>query len=385
MPAAGSCCVKPSAGRFIFAGYSLSVLTVHEKYMYRCLELAQRGAGYTAPNPMVGAVLVHKNRIIGEGYHHVYGEAHAEVNCIDSVKEEDKGLLSESTLYVSLEPCAHFGKTPPCADLVIQSKVPECIIACRDPFNEVNGKGIEKLINAGIKVQTNILEAEARHLNRRFFTFHTKHRPYIMLKWAQTADGIIGTPLPDKNGKQQRLMISNEYSSRLVHQWRSEEASILVGTNTAIMDNPELTNRWWKGNSPVRLVVDMDLSLPRSLKIFNGDHPTIIFNTLRHDEKSNPAYYQVATDSELVHQVCNALYQLKIQSVMVEGGARLLQSFIDAGVWDEARVISNRELFAAGHEVKGLPAPELSAARKANEVNLLSDTIEYFVPLHENL
>lgn len=352
--------------------------------MYRCLELAMRGKGYTAPNPMVGAVLVHDNRIIGEGYHHVFGQSHAEVNCIASVKEEDKRLLSESILYVSLEPCAHFGKTPPCTDLVIRSKIPECIIACRDPFSEVNGKGIEKLINAGVKVQTNILEAEAHHLNRRFFTFHTKHRPFVILKWAQTADGIIGSQSPGKNGEQKRLLISNEYSNRLVHQWRSEEASILVGTNTALMDNPALTNRWWKGNSPVRLVVDMDLSLPQSLKIFDGDHPTIIFNTIRHDEQSNPAYYQVGTDTGLVHQVCNALYQMKIQSVMVEGGARLLQSFIDAGIWDEARVISNRTMFAAGTNI-GLPAPGLSSAKKVDEIHYLNDTIEYFVPLHENL
>lgn len=354
-------------------------LTIHEKYMLRCIDLAKLGAGYTAPNPLVGAVLVHSDRIIGEGYHKVYGQAHAEVNCIDSVKEEDKHLINQSTLYVSLEPCAHFGKTPPCSDLVIRSMIPKCIIGCRDPFKEVNGKGIEKLLAAGVEVETGILEPEARHLNRRFFTFHTKRRPYIILKWAQTADGIIGSQ------SRQRLMISNEYSNRLVHRWRSEEAAILVGTNTALMDNPELTTRWWPGVSPTRLIVDMNLELPASLKVFDGSHPTIIFNTVRHDEQSNPAYYQVTKDDDLVHQVCHALYRMKVLSVLVEGGARLLQSFIDAGVWDEARVISNRGLFAASSHHKGLPAPELPIAKKINEISLLNDSIEIFLPANENL
>ena len=235
--------------------------------MYRCLQLAKLAAGYTAPNPMVGAVLVHSDRIIGEGYHKMYGAAHAEVNCIDSIGRDEKGLIAESTLYVSLEPCAHFGKTPPCTDLIIRSGIRKCIIACRDPFMEVNGKGIEKLVHAGVHVETGILEKEAIELNRRFFTFHTKHRPYVILKWAQTADSIIGTEA-GSNGDFERLLISNEYANRLTHQWRSSEAAIIVGTNTALQDNPALTTRLWPGPSPTRLVIDMKLSLPSSLQLF---------------------------------------------------------------------------------------------------------------------
>ena len=250
--------------------------------MHRCLELAGHGSGYVSPNPMVGAVLVHSGRIIGEGYHQRYGQAHAEVNCIDSVSETDRRLIGESTLYVSLEPCAHFGKTPPCTDLIIKHKIPKCVVGCRDPFKEVDGKGIEKLRAAGVHVEVGVLEKECKELNKRFFTFHTEHRPYIILKWAQTGDGFIAGPLNpsaswrrtfEDSGEtkviQERLLISNEYSNRLVHKWRSEEASILVGTNTALLDDPELTTRLWTGPSPVRIVLDMNLRLPSSLKMFN--------------------------------------------------------------------------------------------------------------------
>src|SRR5258706_4656586 len=246
--------------------------------MYRCLQLAAPGAGYVAPNPMVGAVLVHNGRIIGEGYHQHYGEAHAEVNCINQAALS--GLIDtipESTLVVSLEPCTHFGKTPPCADLIIKHKIPKVVIGCRDPFGEVNGKGIEKLKAAGIEVEQGVLEKECIDLNKRFFVFHTQHRPYIILKWAETADGFIAPSLPaapsinlwrpmegriEEDSTSRRLLISNEYTDRVVHKWRSEEAAILVGTNTVENDNPELTTRLWPGNSPVRLVVDMNLRLP---------------------------------------------------------------------------------------------------------------------------
>jgi diaminohydroxyphosphoribosylaminopyrimidine deaminase / 5-amino-6-(5-phosphoribosylamino)uracil reductase len=207
-------------------------MTYEELYMHRCLELARSGAGSVAPNPMVGAVLVYENRIIGEGYHQQYGRAHAEPNCIAAVKEQDKHLIERSTLFVSLEPCAHFGKTPPCADLIIENKIPGVIIGCRDPFVEVNGKGIEKLRAAGIQVQLGVLENECRKLNKRFFTFHTQHRPYIILKWAQTLDNKVA------NEDYSRVPISNEYTNRLVHQWRSEEMAIAVGTNTALYDDP---------------------------------------------------------------------------------------------------------------------------------------------------
>lgn len=339
-----------------------------QHYMERCLQLAQLGIGYVAPNPMVGAVLVHENRIIGEGYHQQYGEAHAEVNCIDSVSDEDKHLIPFSTLYVSLEPCAHFGKTPPCADLIIKHKIPGVVIGCRDPFKEVNGKGIEKLKAAGVKVEIGILEKECRELNKRFFVFNTQHRPYIILKWAQTGDGKIAG-----SGKE-RLLISNEITNRLVHKWRGEEASVLVGTNTALLDNPELTTRHWQGPSPIRLVVDMDLSLPQSLKLFDQKQRTIIFNTIKHEEKDKLFFYQLTADVNLVHQIVNALYQLKIQSVLVEGGTRLLQSFIDEGYWDEARIIQNEKL-----KIKnGLNAPALNSAEQISQENILTDTITIY-------
>ncbi|MBL7738089.1 MAG: bifunctional diaminohydroxyphosphoribosylaminopyrimidine deaminase/5-amino-6-(5-phosphoribosylamino)uracil reductase RibD, partial [Chitinophagaceae bacterium] len=314
--------------------------------MYRCLQLAEMAAGNVAPNPMVGAVLVHEGRIIGEGYHEKYGQAHAEVNCIkQAVHNGFEKWIAHSTLYVSLEPCAHFGKTPPCADLIIQYKIPRVVIGCRDPFKEVNGKGIEKLKAAGVEVESGVLEKECRELNKRFFTFHTAHRPYIILKWAQTGDGFMAPP-PPKGGiaasedfkeafkiedskappsegfGEARLLITNEYTNRLVHKWRSEEASILVGTNTALHDDPELTTRLWPGHSPVRLVVDMSLRLPSFLHVFDKKVKTIVFNTVKHEEQGDLIYYQVTEDVSLVHQVVNALYQLKLQSVLVEGGAR---------------------------------------------------------------
>jgi diaminohydroxyphosphoribosylaminopyrimidine deaminase / 5-amino-6-(5-phosphoribosylamino)uracil reductase len=336
--------------------------------MHRCFELALKGAGYVAPNPMVGAVLVHNDRIIGEGFHRQYGEAHAEVNCINSVNEEDKQLISSSVMYVSLEPCAHFGKTPPCSDLVIEKKIPEVFIACRDPFKQVNGKGIEKLQAAGVKVTTGILEQEARSLNKRFLCFHSQHRPYIILKWAQTADGKIA------QDDFSRILISNELSNRLVHKWRSEEAAILVGTNTARYDDPALTNRLWTGANPSRVVIDMHLQLPSSLQLFDGKVPTIIFNSIQHEERPNLRYYQVTEDVSIVHQVVNALYQLRMQSVLVEGGAKLLQSFIDEGIWDEIRMIRGNQSAGAG-----IPAPILSNAKWRQRETMDTDIIEYFV------
>jgi diaminohydroxyphosphoribosylaminopyrimidine deaminase/5-amino-6-(5-phosphoribosylamino)uracil reductase len=336
--------------------------------MHRSLELAKQGIGHVAPNPMVGAVLVHNGKIIGEGFHQQYGEAHAEVNCINSVNEQDKDKISNSVLYVSLEPCSHFGKTPPCTDLIIASKIPEVIIGCRDPFKEVDGKGIEKLKVAGVKVIVGILEKECQQLNKRFFTFHMKHRPYIILKWAETGDGKIAA-----NGNH-RVLISNEQTNRLVHKWRSEEASILVGTNTALVDDPELTTRNWPGPSPIRLVVDMDLKLPASLRIFNDKQRTIIFNKIKHEEKDHLTYYQVTEDVNLVHQIVNALYQMKIQSVIVEGGARLLQSFIDEEIWDEIRVIKNEKLIINN----GLSAPAFTDRNADEEIKILGDSIKIY-------
>ncbi len=361
--------------------------------MHRCLELARLGAGYTAPNPMVGAILVHEEKIIGEGYHQRYGEAHAEVNCIHQAIESGfQELISNSTLYVSLEPCSHFGKTPPCADLIIKHRIPKVVVGCRDPFKEVNGKGIEKLRAADVDVELGMLESECKNVNKRFFTFHRQQRPYIILKWARTGDGFIGnTSLPldkreaSKSSAENRLLISNQYTNRLVHKWRSEEAAILVGTNTVMLDDPELTTRLWWGVSPIRLVIDLDLQLPASQKVFNDSVTTIIFNTKTHSVESDwpPSfvgktpkllYWQVTEDVNMVHQIVNALYQLKILSVIVEGGATLLQSFIDDNAWDEARIITNRQMTIG----KGLHAPQLSHSIKIAEETLLTDTIEVF-------
>lgn len=339
-----------------------------ELYMHRCLQLAETAAGHTAPNPMVGAVLVHNNTIIGQGYHKQYGGPHAEVNCINSVSEENRHLIPHSTIYVSLEPCAHHGKTPPCADLIIHHKIPKVVVGCRDPFKQVDGKGIEKLQRAGIDVTVGVLEQECKLLNKRFFTFHTKHRPYILLKWAQTGDHKIASLSAG------RLLITNEVTNKLVHKWRSEEAAILVGTNTALADNPSLTNRLWHGKNPVRLVVDMQLRLPQHLHIFDGTVKTTVFNTVKHEDDDGVSYYQVTKDVSLVQQIKNACYQNNIQSVMVEGGARLLQSFINEGCWDEARVITNEELFIG----EGLAAPNLLDAKFTRQEKILTDSIHYF-------
>ena len=343
-----------------------------EIYMRRCLQLAGLGLGSVAPNPMVGAVLVHEEGVIGEGWHARFGEAHAEVNAVREALERGHGaMLASSTLYVSLEPCSHFGKTPPCTELIITHRIPKVVVGCRDPFPEVNGRGILRLREAGVEVTEGLLEAECRDLNRRFFVFTRSHRPYVILKWAETADGRIGMP-------GERTQISGEYSRRLVHKWRSEEAAILVGTRTAIVDDPALTTREWIGKNPLRLVVDMDLELPGSLKLMNGDAPTLVFNARRHDpgpvQGGGVGYYQVTTDVSLVPQILNALHQMSIQSVIVEGGARVLQSFIDEHCWDEARIIRAEEKMLAG----GLPAPVLDDAVLVDEQQLASDRVLWF-------
>jgi diaminohydroxyphosphoribosylaminopyrimidine deaminase/5-amino-6-(5-phosphoribosylamino)uracil reductase len=271
-------------------------------------------------------------------------------------------------MYVSLEPCAHYGKTPPCANLIIEKKIPRVVVGCRDPFPEVDGKGIERIKLAGVEVELGVLEKECILLNRRFFTFHTRHRPYIVLKWAQSADGKLAA------GDGTRVSISNEYSNRLVHRWRSEEASILVGTNTALSDDPALTARLWTGPDPVRLVIDKDLRLPGSLKVFDGQVRTIVFNTVRQEERGNVLYYKLNLEEGLVAGVVSALYALDIQSVLVEGGTQLLQSFIDAGIWDEVRTITNNELEIPG----GFAGPVLKDAQLLSSETLLSDAVRYY-------
>ncbi|BAV08401.1 diaminohydroxyphosphoribosylaminopyrimidine deaminase [Filimonas lacunae] len=351
----------------------------HESYMQRCLQLAKLGAGRVAPNPMVGSVLVYENRIIGEGYHEVYGKAHAEVNCINSVRPEDAHLIPLATIYVSLEPCAHFGKTPPCADLIIKHGIQTVVVGCRDPFKEVNGKGIEKLQQAGVTVITGVLEQDCLELNKRFFTFHTRHRPYMILKWAKTADDKIASY------SNTRLIISNEFTNRLVHKWRTEETGILVGTQTARVDNPQLTARLWQGKHPVRMVIDKDLKLPSSLHLMQGSPVTIVFNTQKHSEELDAKlvnariegvyYYQVNNDTSLLHQVLNACYLLQIQSVLVEGGAYLQQSIIAENCWDEARVITNEQLWVK----EGLAAPKLETATPVATCQLQNDRIDTYI------
>jgi diaminohydroxyphosphoribosylaminopyrimidine deaminase/5-amino-6-(5-phosphoribosylamino)uracil reductase len=351
-----------------FTLLSLQPVNMDELYMYRCLQLAKLGAGHVAPNPMVGAVLVYQDRIIGEGYHQQCGGPHAEVNCIASVKGSDKGLVSESTMYVSLEPCAHTGKTPPCADMIIKMGIPAVVIGCRDPFTRVDGKGIEKLQQAGVETRLHILEDECMEMNKRFICFHTKFRPYIILKWAQTQDGVIGS------GTNERLLISGELSSRLVHQWRSEEAAIMVGTNTAALDNPSLTTRFCQGTNPTRIVIDSENKLKQDLKIFDGRVKTIVYNNSRAEKSDSVEFVALNKNENSLSHILKDLFDKNIQSLLVEGGARLLQSFIDAGLWDEARIITNEEMIIG----KGVAAPVLKGKIRVEKMNFDKDLVEIF-------
>ncbi|MCP4439376.1 MAG: bifunctional diaminohydroxyphosphoribosylaminopyrimidine deaminase/5-amino-6-(5-phosphoribosylamino)uracil reductase RibD [Aureispira sp.] len=333
----------------------------HEIYMQRCIQLAQRGLGYAAPNPQVGSVVVYNNKIIGEGYHQRYGEGHAEVNAIASV--EDKSLLEKSTIYVTLEPCFHYGKTPPCVELILKHRIPHVVIASTDPYEKVAGQSIQKLRAAGVKVEEGILKEEAVWLNRRFFTTIQKKRPYIILKYAQSIDGFIG-----QEGK--TLPISNALCKRLVHQWRSQEASIMVGTNTAATDNPQLDVRHYFGKNPLRLVIDRDLRLPNDLKLFDQTIPTWVFTAQESSTQNteNLQYIQVPFGDQLLPSILEHLQQQKIQSLFVEGGKQLLQSFIDQGLWDEARVLIGNK-----HLNKGVEAPKLKNHHLLKEEKVADD------------
>jgi diaminohydroxyphosphoribosylaminopyrimidine deaminase / 5-amino-6-(5-phosphoribosylamino)uracil reductase len=342
--------------------------TPHAVFMQRCLQLADLGAGYTAPNPLVGAILVHDGRIIGEGYHGIYGGPHAEVNCIQSVKSADRVLIPSSTLYVSLEPCCHYGKTPPCTELILGEKIKKTVIGCRDPFPLVDGKGIEKLRAQGVAVEFPVLEDQAKEKNHRFFTFHLNKRPYIILKWAESANHKIAA----EQGK--RTGISNAWSNRLVHKWRTEEAGILIGTNTAMLDNPQLTARLWAGKNPVRIVVDHQLRLPVSLNIFDGTAPTIILNGKKDSLSGDLIFKKITLDRPDPASILSALHSLQIMSLLVEGGAKLLQSFINAGSWDEIRIITNQELVLPG----GIPSPQLGNAQFVKSETYGPDQVSYF-------
>ncbi|MEO9483366.1 MAG: bifunctional diaminohydroxyphosphoribosylaminopyrimidine deaminase/5-amino-6-(5-phosphoribosylamino)uracil reductase RibD [Ekhidna sp.] len=314
------------------------------RYMKRALELAEKGRGSVSPNPMVGCVVVHGNTIIGEGFTSPYGGPHAEVNAISSVK--DHSMLTESTAYVTLEPCAHHGKTPPCADLLVEKKLKRVVVAIRDPFEQVDGRGIEKLKAAGIEVEVGLLEKEAEVSNIRFFTSVIKSRPFVILKWAQTADGLVARENYDSK------WISNSYSRQLVHKWRAEEDAILVGKNTAIYDNPSLTAREWSGKNPTRVLLDSNLEVKKDCSLFDGAAPTIVFNSLMEEKRKNITWLK--TEMNNPWSVLRKLHEHNIQSVIVEGGAQVLNSFINENCWDEARVFISENKFT-----KGIPAPSL--------------------------
>lgn len=345
-------------------------MPAHEIYLERSLQLAALGAGFVAPNPLVGAVLVCNHRIIGEGWHKEYGGPHAEINCLQSVAEGDRHLIKESTLYVTLEPCAHYGKTPPCALRIVEEGLKKVVIGTRDPFPEVNGKGIEILRQAGIEITVGVLEDACRWQNRRFFTFHEKKRPYIHLKWAVTADGFMSA------GKDERLKISSPVSDRLVHKWRSEEAAIMVGTQTALLDTPMLNNRLWSGAQPVRILIDRNLKIPGSyLESLTGS-PVIILNDQKDEIVGNIRWIKMNFEnSPHVNEILKQLYDVKLQSVFIEGGATLLQSFLQQNCWDEVHMITNTRLLAGS----GLAAPAKPAGQVLLQQKMDTDFIEWIV------
>lgn len=315
----------------------------NELYIQRCLQLAQKGLGLVSPNPMVGALLVANNQIIGEGWHKQYGRPHAEVNALKAVPEHNRHLISNSTLYVTLEPCNHQGKTPPCVDLILENKITKVVIASVDSNSEVKGKGIERLRENGVEVITGLLNEQSRHLNRRFFTFHEKKRPYIILKWAQTKDYFFA-----KKDKKQHW-ITNQLSKKLVHKWRSEEDAILVGTNTVKIDNPQLTNRFFEEKKqPVRVVLDRNLSIPKTHHIFDQSTATILVNEEQNSTKNNLQYCQFLFDNNLFFRVLQTLHKQNVQSIIIEGGSMTLQYFINQNLWDEARILTGNKDFKTG-------------------------------------
>jgi len=330
---------------------------IHEKYIKRCIEIAQNGLGTTAPNPMVGCVITHKNNIISEGFTSAYGRNHAEVNAINAVK--DKSLLKEASLYVTLEPCSHFGKTPPCSDLIIKYKIPNVIIGCTDDNPKVAGKGKTKLKAAGCNVIVGVLENDCKQHHKRFFTFHNKKRPFIILKWAETTNGFIAPKTRIENNP---VWITNALSRQLVHKWRAEEQTILVGTNTVKQDNPSLTTRHWKGKNPIRVVIDKTFKLSKDYKVFDTSAETIVISEDTID-----------FNKPVAQQICNVLYKKNINSVIIEGGSQTLQTFINENLWDEARVFIGKTIFR-----EGTLAPK-QKGRLIYENTLLNDILKIYV------
>lgn len=333
--------------------YYFCEVNIHQKYIKRCLELAKNGLGTTYPNPMVGSVIVCDKKIIGEGWHKKSGESHAEVNAINAVK--DKSLLSKSTIYVSLEPCSHFGKTPPCCDLISEHKIPRVVIGTVDPNNKVAGTGIKKLLENGANVTVGILEKECAELNKRFFTFHNKKRPYIILKWAESQDGFIA---PLAKEKKEPVWISNAFSRQLVHKWRSEEQAILVGTNTILDDNPKLDVRDWTGENPIRVVLDKTGKITNHHNVKDKKIKTIIITEQENLTFSENCIYEKAIfDIQLTKSISHILNKYGVQSLVIEGGKQTLQSFIDDNLWDEARVFVGNI-----HLKNGITAPVLKGS-----------------------
>lgn len=343
-------------------------MKTNEKYIRRCIELAKNGFGTTYPNPMVGSVIVCDGKIIGEGWHKKSGEPHAEANAVNSVK--DKSLLKKSTIYVSLEPCSHFGKTPPCCDLIIENKIPNVVVGTVDSNVKVAGNGIKKLIEAGAKVTVGVLETECKELNKRFFTFHEKKRPYVILKWAETQDGFIA-PLTKLD--QKPVWVTNEFSRQLVHKWRSEEQSILVGTQTVIDDNPKLDVRNWTGKNPIRIVLDQKNRIPKGSHILDNQVKTIIFSDIpKAINEENTIFETIDFKQNLAEKILNVLYQHQIQSVIIEGGSRTLQTFIDENLWDEARVFIGNHNFETGIKAPILALKNIEKQAVGNDILLIS-------------
>ncbi|WP_281337137.1 bifunctional diaminohydroxyphosphoribosylaminopyrimidine deaminase/5-amino-6-(5-phosphoribosylamino)uracil reductase RibD [Flavobacterium eburneipallidum] len=343
-------------------------MKTNKKYIRRCIELAQNGLGTTYPNPMVGSVIVCEGKIIGEGWHKKAGEPHAEVNAVNSVK--DKSLLKKSTIYVSLEPCSHFGKTPPCCNLIIENEIPNVVIGTVDPNIKVAGNGIKKLIEAGIKVTVGVLETECNELNKRFFTFHEKKRPYIILKWAESQDGFIA---PSSKAEQKPVWITNEFSRQLVHKWRSEEQAILVGTQTVIDDNPKLDVRDWTGNNPIRIVLDQNNRIPKDSSIFNNQAKTIVFSK---SDTSNPkeidTFEGIDFGKNMAQQIVDRLHQHQIQSMIIEGGRQTLQTFIDENLWDEARIFTGNNSFENGTQAPTLAFKNIEKQAVGNDTLIIT-------------
>lgn len=332
------------------------------------MELAQNGLGTTYPNPLVGSVIVCEGKIIGEGWHRKSGEPHAEVMAINSVK--DKNLLKKSTIYVSLEPCSHFGKTPPCSDLIIAHQIPKVVIGTIDPFAKVCGNGIAKLQNTGIEVEVGVLEKECNEMNKRFFTFHQKKRPYIILKFAQTQDRFIA---PIQKNEQRPVWISNEFSRQLVHKWRSEEQAILVGTNTVLKDNPKLDTRDWTGQNPIRIVLDRTLKIPKNYSVYDKNIKTIFITEKEEiSDDENLIFEQIDFDKNRNNQILEVLYKHQMQSIIIEGGTSVLESFVKDNLWDEARIFTSN-LFLKN----GVKAPEFNF-EKHSETPILNDTLSLY-------